>query len=128
DAARVHPGRAVPREEAVDGNGRADLERITPPAAPLQLMGRSELGPPVRDLARLGVANVEVDPDVRIRPLDLRHDALERNRLVRIELRGERVVGESVARQDKHGREQTRYHPSSHAIPSCFRSRGESTT
>src|SRR5690606_28621520 len=88
DAARIHPRHAVPREEAVDGDRGADLERVAPPAAALKLMRRAELRAPVRDLPAVGIANVEVDPDMRIRPFDFSDDAVELDRLVGIELRG----------------------------------------
>src|SRR5690606_1979079 len=64
DAARVHPWRAVPREEAVDLDLRADRQRVASPAAALQQMRRSELGAPVRDLAARIVLDVEIDPHV----------------------------------------------------------------
>src|SRR5690606_21899805 len=90
DAARVHPRRAVPREEAVHLDLRADRQRVAAPAAALQQVRRPELGAPVRDLAARIVLDVEIDPHVGVRPFDLRDDAPERDRLLGIELGGER--------------------------------------
>src|SRR5690606_19445337 len=116
DAARIHPRHAVPREEAVDGDRGADLERVAPPAAALKLMRRAELRAPVRDLPAVGIANVEVDPDMRIRPFDFSDDAVELDRLVGIELRGERVMSGSLRRQEGERNEQARDDPSAHVF------------
>src|SRR5690606_29023896 len=53
--------------------------------------------------ARLRILHVDVEPDMGIGPLDLRHDAGQRDRLVRVELRGKRMVSFGRARENHGG-------------------------
>src|SRR5207244_4692887 len=69
--AGVHPLRAILRHRADDGDLLADRERLTAPAAALQTVRRTHFGAPVRDFAGLRILHVDIEPHVRIRPLDL---------------------------------------------------------
>ena len=61
------------------------------PAIPRQRVGRAALALPGLHAA-LVVLHIEVHPDVRIGPFDLRHGARQRHGLVRVEFGGEGVV------------------------------------
>ena len=56
-----------------------------------RLVGLPSSHAPVRDLARV-VHDIDVEPRVRIGPLDLRHRAYELDRLLGVEFCGERMV------------------------------------
>ena len=68
------------------------FKRFAAPSAALQTVRRSHLGAPVGHLAGLLVLHVDVEPHVRVGPLDLGHASLQRDRLVGVELRGERMM------------------------------------
>src|SRR4051812_13207382 len=91
DRAHVAGLRSVFRHEAVDGDRLIDLERITRPAVARERVRRAPFALP-RLYRALRVLHVEVDPDVRVAPLDLRHRAGQHDRLVRVELRGEGMM------------------------------------
>ena len=64
--------------------------------------------PQLADLTGLLVLHVDVEPHVRVRPLDLGDATLQRDRLVRVELRGKRVMCQGRSRgQEYAGRNQT---------------------
>src|SRR5688572_6561904 len=88
-AARVHALGAVFRQPPLDGDQLAVLQRFTPPALALQAVRGTHLGAPVLDLAGLLVLHVDVEPHMRIGPLDLGDGAAQLDRLVRVELRRE---------------------------------------
>ena len=104
DLPGVHAVAAVLGARANDGDFLTDLQRLTAPAATLQTVWRTHLGAPVRHLAGLLILHVHVKPHVRIGPFDLGDDAFERDRLVGVELRRERVVGGDPARGKEAGR------------------------
>src|SRR6185312_3018287 len=91
DAARIRVIAAIARKPALDVDRLADREAVLLPARLLQHVWRAHLEAPVRHLARL-VLHVDEDVDVRVRPLEARHHSRHLDRLVRVELRAERVV------------------------------------
>lgn len=71
----------------MNGDRFADLERLARPALAREAIRVVALALPRDDLPiRLG--HVQIDPDVRVLPLDLGHRAFQGHRLVRIELSG----------------------------------------
>jgi hypothetical protein len=66
---------------------------------------RAHLGAPIGDLAGF-VLHVDVEPNVRIRPLDLRDGSGERDRLVPVEFRRKGVVRSRLA----SGQRKTDHH------------------
>src|SRR5690606_18921319 len=99
-------------------------QRLAPPAAALQAVRRPELDTPVRDFARLLVLDVDVDPDVRIRPVDLRDDAGQADRLLGVELGRERMMrGRVAASEKKPAQQKTRQFSYRHRTSPCARIR-----
>src|SRR5262249_14377904 len=91
--------RSVLRQRAVDRDRVADLQRIGAPAVARERIWRSALALP-RLHGAFVVLHVQIDPDVRVLPFEFRHRALQRDRLVRVELGGKRVMGND--RLDQH--------------------------
>ena len=90
DAPRVHALAAVLGERRIgDGDLLPELHCVAPPARTLQTVRGTELGAPVGDFTGLVVLHVEVDPHMRVGPLNLRHDAAQRYALRAVELRRE---------------------------------------
>src|SRR6516165_11377702 len=66
--------RAVSREAADHGDHVTDFHGVAQPAALLQLVRRTHLARPARP-GTVFLLDVDVEPDVRIGPVDLRDDA-----------------------------------------------------
>src|SRR5690349_8545205 len=79
--------RAVP----LDGDLRAGLQRFLGEATPHQRVRRAAFDHPPGDGA-IGILHIEVNPRVRIDPIHLDDGALERHRLIGVELGGEGVM------------------------------------
>jgi hypothetical protein len=77
------------------------LQRVPVPAPPHESIGRAQLEVPAGHVAAL-VLDVDVDARVGVGPLQPRHGAGERDRLVAIELRRERMVSLETTRQCHH--------------------------
>src|SRR5262245_18718844 len=71
DGLRVGDGRSILGAAPLDGDDVAGLHRVARPAFPDERVRPTELERPVRGLAG-GVLDVDVEPAVRIGPLDLR--------------------------------------------------------
>src|SRR5262245_16823202 len=91
DDARVTGLRSVLREEALDDDIVAGFERVVAPAVASERVGRAAFALPVLRRALL-VLHVEIDPDVRILPFELRDAALQLDLLGRVEFGGEGMV------------------------------------
>src|SRR5690606_12646474 len=86
---------SVARTERVDDDLGAGRQRVAVPAATEQRARGAALDTPALNLAvHVGV---DVDPRVRVDPLELHDLALEADRLVTIELGGERMVRDGSA-------------------------------
>ena len=83
--------RPIFRRAHVDGDGLAGLERAPRPAGSEQDAGRAPLGGPL-DFAALPIVNREVQPGMRIHPLEFLDDAGHRNDLGHL-VRDVAVVG-----------------------------------
>ena len=70
---------AVFRVIAFDRNDVADLHRVASPAVTHEQVRARELHAPVHDLARI-VLDIDVEPGVRVLPLDARDGARQRGR------------------------------------------------
>src|SRR5438874_6600136 len=103
--ARVAGLRSVFGERAVDRDRVAHLQRVRAPAVARQRVRRTALALPGLHGAVV-VLHIEIDPDVRVRPFELRDRALERDGLVRVEFGGEGVVGDD--RFDERERDDNR--------------------
>ncbi len=105
NGARVAGRAAVLRQAAFDRHPFTDLHRVARPALAHQAVRAAHLHRPVGDLLRLLIDHVDIEEGVGIHPLDLGDGARHLERLVRVELRRERVVRESPTRGRKqHGR------------------------
>src|SRR6202035_1227312 len=102
DGSGVHPLDAALRQRARDGDLLTDFQRVTPPAPPLQPVRWAHFEAPVGDFTGVLVFHVDVDPRVRIGPLDLCDDAGQRDRLLAIEFGCKRMMGghASTSQQD----------------------------
>jgi len=83
--------RSVLRPRPFDGHLVARLQREPGPPEPHQPVRARQLEAPVRHLARR-VLHVDINPGMRVRPLQLRDSARQLHRLVRVELRRKRVM------------------------------------
>src|SRR5438034_8008743 len=93
--------RAVLRQHAIDGDLVARLQGVAAPAVPRQRIRRTALALPVLQ-APLSVLHIQINPDVGIRPLELRHGARQRHGLARIELGREGVMRGKRLSQGDH--------------------------
>src|SRR5438876_5407304 len=90
-AAAVSDVRAVLRAIAFDDDLGADGKGALVPPAAQQLVRRAHFDFPA-DRLSVSVLDVDVQPGVRIDPLDLRDGPLQGHRVVGVEFRRERVV------------------------------------
>ena len=97
--------RAVFGAKAFDDDRFTELQLILDDASPHQLPGRAARKPPGRHAA-VGVLHVEVEPDVRVRPLDLLDDAGHFHGLGVVEFGRERMMrGNRHAAADGKGKQ-----------------------
>ena len=82
---------AVLGAEALDGRLVAHLQRVPAPAIARQSVGRAAFTLPVRDRAAL-VLGVQINPDVRIHPVQFGNHTLQRDGFRCVELRRERMM------------------------------------
>src|SRR5690606_14664890 len=82
NAAGVYAVAAVASQETGNRNFCADRQGVAAPAVALQAVGRAKFGTPVHYFAGGRIFHVQVDPHVRVGPLDLGNDAGQILRLV----------------------------------------------
>src|SRR6185503_9194073 len=118
--ARVDEVATVAREAAFERHEVADFKRVALPALAKQRVRTAHLERPADDGA-VGRRHVRVDENVRVRPLDFRDLASQRDRLVDIVLRRERVMsgrGERSTRQHEPEQQSLRHDLHSLPVPS----------
>ena len=91
DIAAIGSVRAVLRTVSVDDDFGAFRQRAPRQTTAKQRVRRASLDHPARRLA-VRLLDIDVNPGVRVDPLDLRHRSAQLYGFVRVELGGERVV------------------------------------
>src|SRR6185503_15836193 len=90
DLAEKRELRLVSSAVSENGHHLAFAKHVTAQTAFSQSRGRQRLERPLLDRSAT-VLDINVDPDVRVHPLDFRDHSLQRQRLTFVELRGERM-------------------------------------
>src|SRR6187401_1873280 len=97
----AHPIGSVLRQKTTHFDFVANLQGFVGPARALEKMRRSHFEAPFCHLTILRVLDVEVDPHVRIGPIDLCNPPFQHDRLLIIELSRKRMVGHQRHRRKK---------------------------
>src|SRR5262249_5968072 len=98
--ARIADVRTVLGLRSFDGDLVADVQRAPRPALAHQAVGAAHFHAPVDDFSVV-TGDIHVEVGVRIRPLDLRDNALQIDGLVRVEFGGERMVRDDPGRRER---------------------------
>ena len=115
----VRPLAAVLGLIALHNHLRANRHRVLVEPAANQTVWRCQLDGPVRR-SSVALDDVDIQPGVRVEPIDPGDGAFERDRPVRIELRGKRMVGLDRRTRDQHTRaDYDSHHRCAHAFSPC---------
>src|SRR5215831_4085363 len=95
DIAGIRDVRSILRSGPFHSDDHTDFHCDACPALTSETIWTAHLTTPVRDLAGLWILHIDVEVNVRIHPLDFRHNTGEIDSLTRVELGRKRMMGQS---------------------------------